>query len=115
MIITATLMTLIFMFLFSEIYQDGLKDKKKILAEDLGYSMQNEFIIASGASSGYRRNFTVPETLEGFPYTISNQESALLLNYTDNVIVFPIPKTSGTIKKGANMIMSTNNSVCINC
>jgi hypothetical protein len=114
MVMFATLMVIIFMFLFSELYQDNLKDKKRILFEDYGYSIQNEFIMASEARPGYMRSFFIPNNLEGFDFSINIIDTSLLINYTSNTFVLPIPKITGNIKKGSNMIINYNNTIMLN-
>ena len=56
MVMSGALMVVIFMVTFSELYQDNITDKKRILAEDFGYSIQNEFIMAAEAKSGYKKD-----------------------------------------------------------
>ncbi len=113
MIMAATMMIILFTVIFSEIYQDNLRDKKAIIFEDFGYSIQTEVIMAAEAKPGYMRNFTVPEKLEGFGYEITILNSTLLINYTDNIFEIPIPKTSGNLKKGLNTIINENNSIIL--
>jgi hypothetical protein len=115
MIISATAMIIIFMVIFSELYQDNLRDKKAILAQDFGYSLQNEFMMAAQARSGYSRTFDIPQNLEGFPYDVSIISNVLVINYTDNIFSLPIPEANGIIKKGTNIIANKNNTICINC
>ncbi|MBN2368323.1 hypothetical protein JXC34_04850 [Candidatus Woesearchaeota archaeon] len=111
----ATAMIIVFMVIFSEIYGDNLDDKRRILAEDYGYSLQNEFIVAASTSNGYTRTFDVPETLEGFEYGVEISGASLILNYTYNILVLPIPNVEGNIVKGSNMISNINNTLCLNC
>ena len=47
MIMAATAMVMTFMLVFSGLYQDNFNDKKRILMEDYGYALQNEFILAA--------------------------------------------------------------------
>jgi hypothetical protein len=115
MIMAATAMILVFMVVFSEVYQDNIRDKKQILAQDFGYSVQNEFIIAVEAKPGYKRMFQIPSTLEGFPFEISNTETTLIINYTDNTLMLPIPEVKGNIRKGPNIMTYDNNTICLNC
>ena len=115
MIMTGTAMILIFTVIFSELYQDNLTDKKNIIMQDFGYSIQNEFLIASQTLPGYTRTFDVPEKLEGFTYEATIIGNVLLINYTINTFAFPIPPVSGELKKGANVLVNENNSLCLNC
>ena len=115
MIMAGTFMIIIFMVIFSELYQDNIRDKKRILIEDYAYSLQNEFILASAARQGYVRNFFVINTLEGFNYEVSLSNKILFLNDSENIFLLSIPNVNGTIKKGWNIITNQNGYICINC
>jgi hypothetical protein len=111
----ATSMVLIFMVMFSELYQDNLSDKKRILAKDFGASVQNEIIVASETKPGYIRYFDVPEEIEGYDIELSIINSVLLVNYTDAVVVFNIPTVVGQPVQGLNKIENINDTICLNC
>lgn len=115
MVMIATLMVIVFMSIFSYLYQDNIKDKQRILAEDFGYALYNEFILASEAKPGYSREFEVPTTLEGFSYDAYITGTVLIINHTTNIIPYNIPLTQGQLFKGKNIIKNINNSICINC
>ena len=115
MIMSATAMTVIFSFVFSEMYQDGLKEKQVVLFKDFGESMQREFLIAAYARQGYERKITLPEDLEGYDYSIVIDRNTMILSGNYTISVFIIPETSGSILKGDNIIRKINDSICINC
>ncbi len=115
MVMSATVMVIVFMIVFSELYQDNLTEKKQIIMEDFGYSLQNEFVMASESKPGYSRTFNLPYNLEGFDYEIYILSSVLIINYTDGVFPFKIPDTNGTIIKGDNEIQNINHTICLNC
>ena len=108
-------MVIIFTVVFSELYQDNLRDKKRIIFEDYRYSLQNEFLIAKQTKPGYTRVFYIPQKLEGFDFEVSIINNILLLNYSDNVVYFSIPNITGYIQKGDNIITNQNNVLCLNC
>jgi len=111
----ATSMVLVFMVMFSELYQDNLTDKKRILAEDFGASVQNEIIVASETKPGYIRYFKIPEEIEGYDIELSIINSVLLVNYSDAVLAFNIPDITGQPQMGQNRIENINGSICLNC
>jgi hypothetical protein len=115
MMMAATAMILIFVVIFSTLYQDNFDDKKRIISNDFGKSIQNEYIIAAGASSGYSRRFFIPNTLEGFDYNISSNDVQLSIDLDNVPVYFYIPKTTGSIKKGNNKIENRNGTICLNC
>ncbi len=114
MVIAGMLIMIIFMTMFSEVYQDNLRNKKSKIFEDLGFSLQNELIMASQVHTGYKRLFNVPVQLEGFDYKISINNTMLLIDYTENVFALPIPAVTGTFVKGINVIINQDNKVLLN-
>jgi hypothetical protein len=114
MVLAGMLVIIIFMTLFSELYQDSLKDKRRNTFEDFSYNLQNEFVLASQVHAGYRRTFLLPEKLDGFDYGAYIIESTLVINYTDNTIHLPIPKVKGNLIKGNNIILNQDNNLTLN-
>lgn len=110
----ATIMIIIFMVIFSELYQNSLSQKKITIANDFGKSIQEEFIIAAQVKPGYKRQFFLPDNVDGFEYSILNENSILWLNFSDLRLSFNIPITYGQIKKGNNII-EKNEYICVNC
>ena len=115
MVMAATAMVLVFMVMFSELYQDNISDKKRILAEDFGASVQNEIIIATETNPGYIRYFKVPDEIKGYDIKLSIVSSTLIVNYTNAIIPFNIPDVTGQLKTGQNKIENINNTICLNC
>jgi len=114
MVISGTLILIIFMTLFSEIYQDNIRTQKIRLFEDFAYGLQAEFILASQVNPGYRREFTLPERLEGFDYEIYISNSMLVVNYSENQYALPIPNVTGYIFKGKNILVNQDNLIMLN-
>jgi len=115
MVMAATGMIIIFTVIFSELYQDNISDKKRILFEDYGYGLQNEFLMAKQTRPGYTRTFEIPQNLEGFDYQIRIINNVLILNYTVNTFQISIPNVTGNIIKGTNTIINENDTLCLNC
>ena len=111
----ATVMVFAFSFVFFEMYSDNLARKEEILLRDYGYSLQNEFIVASESRDGYVRTFEVPERLEGFYYNISITNSVLRLQGSKNGFSFLLPSMKGNIVKGSNILTISNTTLCSNC
>ncbi len=115
MVMLGTIIMIVFMVVFSELYNDNYNDKKRILAEDFGYYLQTEFVLASEAKPGYSRTFDVPVTLEGFEYNAYIINNVLIINYTEGAYPFTIPEVEGILYTGPNTIRNINNSICLNC
>ena len=115
MVMMGCLALIVFMVVFSELYQDNMSDRKNILANDFGYSLQKEFLLASRARSGYTRTFVIPDKLEGYTYNVLVLNSTLIVNYTKASFYFSLPNFNGSIRKGSNTIRNVNDSICVNC
>ena len=88
---------------------------------DLGYSLQNEFILAAQVEPGYERNITLPPDIEGTNYSVNITRNRIVLTYRASDpkkkidLVFSIPEVTGTIDKpGSYMIMTTEHAITIN-
>ena len=92
-----------------------MSDKRRILAQDYGYALQNEFLIASSAKEGYFREFKIPQRLEGFSYSFQVNNNSLSLNYSDSLVYFALPDHSGQLVVGKNNIQNINGTICVNC
>ena len=114
MVISGMLIMIIFMALFSEIYQDNIRNRKTRLFEDYTYSLQMEFILASQVAPGYRRTFTVPERLEGFEFEAYIVNSMVVVNNSENLFALPIPNVTGVLVKGQNVIINDDNIIKLN-
>ena len=63
--------------------------------EELGYSLQNEVILAYNVEPGYSRRITIPSDLDGYPVNISGTSNLIILTYKDSQFLFKIPQVSG--------------------
>jgi hypothetical protein len=114
MIVAGMFIVILFMAIFSEIYQDNLKSKKRIIFEDFGYSIQNELILASQVQPGYRRAIYLSGSLDGYEYTVNISHMTLVIDYTDNTFALPIPNITGNFVPGTNIITNKDNKVFLN-
>lgn len=71
---------------------------------DLGYSLQNELILASEVEYGYERTLTIPDKIGGTGYSISQTTADLVLRYKQTELVFPIPQVINSFSKGCNTV-----------
>jgi len=90
--------------------------------DDLGKSLQQEFLLASQLEDGYTRRINLPLTLDGVRYTAivgsSNQtnitNSYLLISFETTEVFYAIPKITGNITLGNNILTKNNNTLRIN-
>lgn len=97
------------------------KNEQKTFEEvnNLGISLQNEFLLASELEDGYTRIIYVPETINGLQYTITNGNATdgdgyLEINFLDLGIGYNIPLLNGTIQKGNNVLHKTDGWLVLN-
>lgn len=97
------------------------KNEQKTYEElnDLGLSLQQEFLLASELEDGYTRLIYVPIQLNGLPYVITNgnsldAEGYLDISFADVGLTYNIPKLNGTIQKGNNLLVKTDGWLVLN-
>lgn len=81
---------------------------------DLGYSLQNELILANQVEDGYERVVILPEKVESAAYTINKTNNDLVITYKGSELLFPVPQNiTGTFQKGTNTIHKESGFVII--
>ncbi|MBT3464878.1 hypothetical protein HOD20_02820 [archaeon] len=104
-----------FIFVFSEIRNDALIDKKNNAFLDFGKSLQIELTSASQMNKGYSRSIIIPEKISFSDYEINLTSNTMIIDYESGNSIFTIPDSSGQFIKGTNIISNVNGSICINC
>jgi hypothetical protein len=88
--------------------------------DDLGKSLQQEFLLASGLEDGYTRKINLPMTVNGVEYSAfigqtSPQNNYLLLSFEDSSELFyMIPPIIGNISLGDNVLRKINGTLRLN-
>ena len=90
-----------------------IEENDLFAVEDLGYSIQNEIILASEVHDGYEREIFIPDKIGNMRYDISNTPDYLVLNYTRGEVLFLLPDVSGSISKGNIKIKNVEGQVVI--
>lgn len=86
--------------------------------DDLGKSLQQEFLLASQLEDGYVREIYIPYQLYAKEYslnlsTVSSTFVYLDLYYEDINLFYGLPSVQGQIKKGHNTISKQNGIITI--
>lgn len=71
---------------------------------DLGYSLQNELILASEVEYGYERTIEIPDKVGVADYSIGAAANAIVITYRGSEKLFLIPNVTGSFSKGTNTI-----------
>ena len=83
--------------------------------EETAIAIQQELLLAASVEDGYQRTFSVPETLEGRSFTISNTPLTLTLQLSDGwTLNKDIPLVTGMLIKGDNRIKKDGVIIIIN-
>ncbi|MBW2990349.1 hypothetical protein KY348_01450 [Candidatus Woesearchaeota archaeon] len=75
---------------------------------DLGYSLQNELILASEVEPGYERTIIIPNKIGGINFSINQTDNDLVITYRSVELLFTIPQVNGKFDKGTNKISKTD-------
>lgn len=105
---------LIIFIVLNKISADNANYRVQTSIQDLGGSIKNEFVTASEMEKGYSRELNLPSTISGQAYTLSIDEGAsgnsyLVINSGLIEVYFGIPKASGTLAPGNNLISKQDN------
>jgi|GEM_PF-950201 len=102
------------------IFRDYSEEKNMNRLMNLGYSLQDELILASQVESGYERNLTIPEMVGSAEYSINQTHNPnstpddLFIIYKGTHLLFPIPANiTGNLTKGSNTITKTDQNTII--
>lgn len=121
------LIFIIFFYAVSTRLTSTQRDNEISMLEDLGTFLQNELRLATTAEDGYYREFEIPETLNGYDYTINITDygglgfSDIILRYVNHSFqyshVLPVGNVTGSIDKNINTtikVRKINNVVVVN-
>lgn len=86
-----------------------IDEKSFVELEDLGLSIQRDFIMITELEDGFRREMNIPVKVNGRTYTIYNNNTSenvgyFKLTYQETELFYTIPAINGTLKLGKNII-----------
>jgi hypothetical protein len=111
----AVMLLIVFVSVSSDLIVENSKERYDNAMNDLVYSVQSEIILGSRAEAGYVRNFTIPESVDKYDFSINNTQGELFVEYDNSKkeVVLPIPNVTGIVKKGMNRIRNEQGVVII--
>ncbi|KYK27146.1 hypothetical protein AYK26_00435 [Euryarchaeota archaeon SM23-78] len=110
----AMIVILVFAGVLYSLSYDYSEQKRINRFKDLGYSLQNELILASEVEPGYERVVYIPNKIEGADFSITQSSTDIVITYKEAQLLFRIPEVSGSLQKGINTISKTDaNTVVI--
>ena len=88
--------------------------KEDAAVKDIALKLQKELLIASVLEDGYVRIFTIPDKLDRINYSLTVQNSTIIVGSKNSYYVMPMPKAIGNFSKGTNIINKTGGVIYIN-
>ncbi|MBI3622880.1 class III signal peptide-containing protein [Candidatus Pacearchaeota archaeon] len=106
-----------FVLFFSVIqFNTSQKDKEKesLVAQSVVLDVQDEINLASEASDGYSRSFTIPDNILGKDYNINITGDRVYLEMEGFATSYKITNATGNLIKGTNLIRKESGVVYVN-
>lgn len=113
LICIAVLLGVVYLGIGNELLHDTSEQQRVEALNALGYTIQDEIILATTVEDGYRRTLTLPDKADRFVYNITNDETTVTLSSGEVTIVYDIPRIDGTFVQGGNLI-SKNGGIMVN-
>lgn len=89
-------------------------ERQSQLIKDLALGTQKEINLAFESRDGYYHEFKLPSTLLGIHYDVTIKDTLLIVNSSKEEIDVVIPKLTGNIQKGTNIIKKEGGLVYLN-
>ena len=116
-LVTAVLFFFVIFFVF---IQENIAVTKyestRVAVREVALTVQNEIQLASSATDGYERQFTLPADINGLPYLINVVDSSVYIRTTDgkHALALPVGDVTGDVVIGVNSVTKVNESVYLN-
>lgn len=104
MLAMAILIGMTFLVAAAGVLTDRSEEQRIAALNDVGYALQDEVILATTVSDGYRRTVVVPEQADRFTYTLSAGQTWVTLSSGSTTITYQLPPVTGAFQKGENTI-----------
>lgn len=104
LVMLAFMIMILFSIAAREQVLDIREEEEYVSLKDVAHTVQSEIITATNVEAGYRREFSIPESLEGIEYTIGISDSYLVLESRHHEYVLKVPPVQGNVIKGVNTI-----------
>lgn len=99
-----------------ESMSDKIQERQNNLVKELAFSIQDEINLAYESGEGYRREFKIPEQINGQDYE-ANLTAEMIYIKTSNgkhAIALPVLPITGNIIKGTNIIKKQDGILYLN-
>lgn len=106
----------LFLLAMQKTQEDKIYQHQDIRLKEIALTVQNEINMASDSTSGYSRNFKIPEKSGSQEYEITIDMGIIYIKTLDDshALTLPIPQVIGNISKGENKIEKINEQIYLN-
>jgi len=106
----------IFFLVIYENMSSKQREQQNNLVKDTALTIQDEINLASHSTDGYYREFEIPEKLGSKNYSAEILEDMIYVKTSDekNAIALPVPKITGQVVKGTNIIKKEDGETKLN-
>ncbi len=96
-------------------FHHAAEERRNAAVQDLAWTLKRELLIAATVEDGYRRNVTLPLTLDGLSYSVDVSETTLTVSLADGTSgIASIPAVvAGTFAPGANELRQDDGALTI--
>lgn len=106
----------VFFLIIQENMSDKIRERVNIQIKEISLSVKDEIDFAFSSSEGYRREFKIPENLNGQNYNIQIVEGFVAIDTLNGkyALALPVQNVTGQINRGDNVIKKENGVVLLN-
>jgi hypothetical protein len=97
----------------NQLFSDASDHQRVAAINDIGYSIQDEIILALEVTDGYERTLTLPDRADRFLYEIDSQPTRITITSGTVKISYDHPQITGAFTKGENTITKNNGEVTV--
>jgi len=94
----------VFLGIANTSFQRTALEERIAAISDVGFTIQDELILATTVADGYTRTMIVPQAAGRFTYDLTNTPTLMYIESEKLSLTFGLPNITGTITKGENEI-----------
>jgi hypothetical protein len=115
MVMLAFIFLIVILLIAYAYFHQAAEERRAAAVQDLALLLKRELLVAATVEDGYRRNVTLPSTVDGLSYTVSLSETTLTVTLADgksgSTIIPEV--TSGTFLPGENALRKNDDAITI--
>jgi hypothetical protein len=106
----------VFFIVINETMEDKIDERMNLQLKEIARIVQEEIILASKSSDGYKREFNIPTSLNGINYQINVTDGMIYIRTEDLDEALSLRATPiiGDVRIGENIIKKQGGQVILN-